>query len=242
MGGTMITQKDIDDATMHINGTNIADFGVLVEKMSVGAIETQQETYQGVNRTNFNVLDTIQYMRSINVNLFYSAPTRRELALIKSKIDNMMIGKLDLWLPDGFYYSAHLVSAGEENILGVERNKVIALCAYQFKGIRHDKLETVQTTAAADNKVYCKSTVPHTDCRLICTASQNYASLQIDTVTITNVSAGDVLVVDGITGRILQNGGLCAGNMSFIHFPSLVPDENTLTCVEDLTVEYYPTY
>ena len=233
----MITQKDIDSATMHINGVNIADFGVLVESLKVGAIETQQETYQGVNRSNFNVLDTIQYMRTINVNLFYSAPTRRELALIKSKIDNMMIGKLELWLPDGFYYSSYLVSAGEENILGVERNQVIALCSYQFKGVRHDKLEKVES-----NTVICKSTVPHTDCKLTCTASQNYASLQIDTVTITNVTAGDVWVVDGITGRILQNGALCAGNMSFIHFPSLVPDENTLTCPEDLTVEYYPTY
>lgn len=233
----MITQKDIDNATMHINGTNIADYGVLVEKLQVGAIETQQEVYQGVNRTNFNVLDTIQYMRTINVSLFYSAPTRRELALIKSKIDNMMMGKIDLWLPDGFYYFAHLVTAGEENILGVERNQVIALCSYQFKGIRHDKLETVN-----GNTVICKSTVPHTDCRLTCTASQNYAELQIDTVTIKNVSQGDVLVVDGITGRILQNNGLCAGNMSFIHFPSLVPEENTLTCPEELTVEYYPTY
>lgn len=238
----MITQKDIDDATMHINGTNIADFGVLVESFKVGAIEISSDTYQGVNRTNFNVLDTIQYMRTINVNLFYSAPTRRELSLIKSKIDNMMIGKLDLWLPDGFYYSAHLVSAGEENILGVERNQVIALCAYQFKGIRHDPLETVHTTALADNTLICKSTVPHTDCRITCTASQNYASLTVDTVTITSVSQDDVIVVDGINGRILQNGAPCAGNMSFIHFPSLTPDENALDCPEDLTVEYYPTY
>lgn len=238
----MITQQDIDNATMHINGTNIADFGVLVESLKVGAIETQQQTYQGVNRTNFNVLDTIQGMRAININLFYAAPTRRELALIKSKIDNMLTGKLELWIPDGFYYSAYLVSAGEEQYLGVEHNKVIALCPYQFKGIRHDELETVYTSVLADNKVYCKSTVPHTDCRLTCTASQDYASLQIDTVTITDVHAGDVLVVDGITGRILQNGGLCAGNMSFIHFPSLTPEENMLTCPEDLTVEYYPTY
>ena len=200
----MITQKDIDNATMHINGTNIADYGVLVEKLQVGAIETQQEVYQGVNRSNFNVLDTIQYMRTINVSLFYSAPTRRELALIKSKIDNMMVGKLDLWLPDGFYYFAHLVTAGEENILGVERNQVIALCSYQFKGIRHDKLETVN-----GNTVICKSTVPRTDCRLTCTASQNYAELQIDTVTIKNVSQGDVLVVDGITGRILHALATC---------------------------------
>ena len=236
----MITKQDIDNATMHINGENIADYGVLVESLKVGAIETQTSVYQGVNRTNFNVLDTLQYMRKIDISLFYTAPTRRELALIKSKIDNMMIGKLDLWVPDGFYYSAYLVSAGEETYLGVENNKVIALCAYQFKGVRHDPLVTIQ--ASVDTTIYCKSTVPRTDCRITCTATQNHASLKIDTVTITGVTAGDVLVVDGITGRILQNGALCAGNMSFIHFPSLAVGENTIDCVEDVTVEYYPTY
>lgn len=238
----MITRQDIDNATMHINGVNIADYGVLVEDLKVGAIESTVDVYQGVNRTNFNVLNTIQKTRAISVNLFYKAPTKRELALIKSKLDNMMVGKLDLWLPDGFYYFAYLVNAGEENVLGVERNEVIAVCTYQFKGIRHDPLETVHTTAASNNTVYCKSTVPHTDCRLTCTASANRTSLVIGSVTITNVSKDDVLVVDGITGRILQNGGLCAGNMTFTKFPSLVPEENTITCVEDLTVEYYPTY
>jgi hypothetical protein len=30
--------------------------------------------------------------------------------------------------------------------------------------------------------------------------------------------------------------------MSFVHFPQLVPGDNSITCVETLTVEYYPTY
>lgn len=59
---------------------------------------------------------------------------------------------------------------------------------------------------------------------------------------ITDVSEGDEIVVDGILGRILQNGAPCAGNMSFIHLPSLVPGENYFQCPEDLTVEYYPTF
>ena len=225
----MITKQDIDSASMYINGTNIADYGALVESFKVGAIKQTNTTYQGLNRTSFNVLTSQMAMRQISVNIFYKAPTRRELGLIKSKIDAALAGKLDLWLPDGFYYFAALTSAGEEQIIGVEYNEEIALCSYTFEGIRRDPL-------------YCKSLVPHTDCRLTCTASQAYESLQIGPVTITNVAEDDVLVVDGITGRILQNGALCAGNMSFLHFPSLVPGENTITCPEDLTVEYYPTY
>ena len=236
----MITKQDIDNASMYINGTNIADYGALVESFKVGAIKQTNTTYQGLNRTNFNVLTSQMAMRQISVNIFYKAPTRRELALIKSKIDAALAGKLDLWLPDGFFYFAALTSAGEEQIIGVEYNEEIALCSYTFEGIRHDPLKTIEV--ASGDPLYCKSLVPHTDCRLTCTASQAYESLQIGPVTITDVAADDVLVVDGITGRILQNGALCAGNMSFLHFPSLVPGENTITCPEDLTVEYYPTY
>ena len=236
----MITKQDIDNASMYVNGTNLADYGVLLESFRVGSSALTTATYQGRNRTNFMLLDTQVGMRSISVQLFYKAPTRRELSLIKSKIDNMLIGKLELWLPDGFFYTATMDSAGEEQILGVEYNEEIASCAYSFTGIRHDPLKTV-TLPSAD-PMYCESLIPYTDCRLTCKASRAYASLQIGPVTITDVSQDDVLVVDGINGRILQNGAPCAGNMSFIHFPRLVPGENYITCPEDLTVEYYPTY
>ena len=236
----MITKRDIDNASMYVDGVNIADYGALVKSFKVGASEVSNTVYQGRNRTSFNVLATQIGMRSIQVEIFYKAPTRRELGLIKSKIDNLLTGKVELWLPDGFYYTASMKSAGEEQILGVEYDEEIAVCAYSFEGIRHDPLERVEL--AAGETLVCKSLVPHTDCRLTCVASQDYASLQIGPVVITDVTEGDILVADGITGRILQNGGLCAGNMSFLHFPSLAPGANEIQCIEDLIVEYYPTY
>lgn len=236
----MISLQDIKNNSMNIGDVDISDYGVLVESFKVSGTQVDSEVYQGVNRTNFNVLSSIRSMRSISVSLFYSAPTRRELSLIKAKIDAMLKGKLELYLPDGFFYSAYLKSAGDEQILGVEHNQVIALSAYSFEGIRHDPIEKV--TLAAGETMQCKSTIPETDCRLICTASQNYESLRIGPVTITDVAQGDELEVDGILGRILQNGAPCPGNMSFLHFPSLVPGSNTIECVEDLIVEYYPTY
>lgn len=233
----MITPQDIADTSMEVNGVKLSTKGVITGEIKVGAIKVDNTAYQGRGRTNFNVLSSVQKMRQINVMLFYSETTKRDLGLKKSAVDNMLIGKLELKLPDGFYYSAYLDDAGEEQILGVENNKVIAAANYKFTGIRHDALETVNS-----NTVNCKSTVPKTDCRITCTATQDRASLLIDTVTITGVHTGDVLVVDGINGRILQNGALCAGNMSFIHFPSLVPGQNTIDCVETCKVEYYPTY
>jgi hypothetical protein len=56
------------------------------------------------------------------------------------------------------------------------------------------------------------------------------------------VSAGDVLVADGINGRLLQNGTPTTGNAAFTHLPYLVPGEQTIICPETLTVQYYPSY
>lgn len=237
----MITDRDIKQVTAFIDGVDIYDYGALVESFSVSGTAVVNTAYQGVNSTGFNVLSTIRGARQITLNLFYSGDTRRDLALKKAKIDNAIgNGKIDLFLPDGFHYFAYLTSIGEEKMLGVDRKGLIALCTYTLEGIRHDELESFEVTSG--QSFDCASLIPETDVRLTCTASQAYASITIGTVTITSVAQGDVLVVDGINKRILQNGGPCAGNMSFVHFPKLVPGLNTISCPETMTVEYYPTY
>ena len=238
----MITENDILQATAYINDVDIYTVGALVESFKVSGTAIDNTAYQGVNSTNFNVLSTTRGMRVITLNLFYKANNRRNLALKKAKIDNLIgNGKIDLKLPDGFHYFAFLTGCGDEQTLGVEGNEIIALCTYTLQGIRHDDLEKI-TGVTSGTSFLCKSLIPETDVRLTCTASQARASLTIGTVTITNVHANDILVVDGINKRILQNGAPCAGNMSFVNFPKLVPGNNTITCVETLTVEYYPTY
>lgn len=237
----MITEQDIQQATMFIDGVDIYNVGALVKDFKVSATAITNTAYQGMDSTNFNVLSTVRGMRVITVTLFYKGKTKRELALKKAKIDNALgAGKVELYLPDGFYYSAYLTSAGEESVLGVEGQDVIAVCTYTLEGIRHDELETLTITSGQHFE--CKSRIPLTDVRLTCKATASWSSLTIGTVTITNVHTNDTLVVDGINKRILQNGAPCAGNMSFVHFPQLVPGDNSITCVETLTVEYYPTY
>ena len=237
----MITQKDILDATAYVDGVNIFDVGALVESFTVSGTAISNTAYQGVNSTGFNVLSTTRGMRIISLTLGYKGTTKRDLALKKAKLDSMLgAGKIELHLPDGFFYTSYLTGVGEEAVQGVEGNKVIALCTYTLQGIRHDDLETETVTSGAT--FLCKSLIPTTDCRLSCKASIAYNSLTIGTVTITNVAQNDTITIDGINKRILQNGAPCAGNMSFINFPQLVPGENTISCPETLTVEYYPTY
>lgn len=250
----MITDKDIKQATAYINGVDIYEVGALVESFKVSATAVSNKVYQGKDSTDFHVLASLRTLRTINLTLFYQAKTKRDLALKKAKIDNAIgAGKIDLALPDGFHYAAYMTKAGTEEILGVEGNKVIALCTYELKGLRHDDLEVVSLTSG--DTFECKSLIPLTDCRISVPANGaagNYVIASTNgggSVTINNVGVHDTLVIDGINKRVLQNGAPCSGNMSFVSFPKLVPGDNKITVyyggvyrTKAITVEYYPTY
>lgn len=249
----MITEQDIKQATMFIDGVDIYDVGALVKDFKIGATAVENTAYQGVDSTNFNVLSTVRGMRPITVTLFYKATTKRELALKKAKIDNALgNGKVELYMPDGFYYTSYLTGAGEESVLGVEGQDVIAVCTYTLQGIRHDALETIETATVTN--FTCNSLVPYTDVRISFKYNFSYSAFTIACipngaqVSFTGISQNDTITIDGINKRILQNGAPCAGNMSFIKFPQLDRGLNYVkftapySLSQPITVEYYPTY
>ena len=249
----MITEQDIKQATAYINGVDIYEVGALVQSFKVSGTAVSNKVYQGKDSTHFNALVSLRTMRTITLTLFYEGKSRRELSLKKAKLDNVIsAGQIELYLPDGFYYDAYLTKMGTEEQLGVEGNKMIALCTYTLQGIRHDPLEVLDATSGV--AFNCKSLIPLTDVRISVPANGatgNYviASSAGGSVTINSVGAHDVLVIDGINKRVLQNGAPCSGNMSFITFPKLAPGENTITVyyggvyrTKAITVEYYPTY
>ena len=250
----MITDNDILQATAYINDVDIYTVGALVESFKVSGTAISNTAYQGVNSTNFNVLQTTRGMRVITLNLFYKGTTRRELALKKAKIDNMIgAGKIDLKLPDGFHYSAYLTATGEEQTLGVEGNEIIALSTYTLQGIRHDDLETITTKGFYF--FLCDSLIPETDARITLITGGYSGSFtikdeaDIGSVTVNNISANSEVTIDGINKRILVNGAPFTGTMTFIRFPKLVPGSNRILTSNNgtnlylnITVEYYPTY
>lgn len=221
--------------TAFINGKDIMDFDAVVESFKVSGSAIKNNIYQGKNRTAFHELSYSIGMKTVVLNLFFSATTRRQLTLNKSALDSLMVGKIVLHMPDGFYYDAVLTAAGELQMLGVEQNQLIALCTYTFQGIQRDDLRTV-----IGNTILVEGTAPRMDCRFACTATEDRTALQVGTITFSNIHAGDVVVADGINGVLTVNGSPVVA--SFTRLPYLVPGEQTITCPEELTVEYYPTY
>ena len=221
--------------TIWINGKNVREYHALVESFSIGGTPVKNEIFQGRNRTSWTQLSYTVGMRSITFSLFFSGPNRRALTLDKSAVDALMIGKVELHMPDGFYYTSSLKSLGDLKILGVEGNRVIGLCTYKLEGIRHDELQMV-----TGNTVYAQGTMPRMDCILSCTTTQARATLQLGPATFSDVPAGAAVVANGMTGELTVNGAQVKA--AFTRLPFLTPGENTIQCPETLTVQYYPTY
>lgn len=222
--------------TAYVNGVSILDVGAVLESYSVGGTEISNETYQGRNRTHFNLLAKQFGRKTVTMTVFFHAENRHDLTLRQSKLTSMLTGVVELGMPDGFYYRSTLDEVGDLSIIGVDGKGVIAECTYTLSGIQHDALQTVD-----GNTVNAIGTMWQMDCILSCTASRAYSSIRVGTVVFTGVARGDVLTADGINGRMLKNGTPTTG-VSFTHLPFLVPGVQTITCPETLTVQYYPSY
>ena len=233
----MIDKKYLlDTYELYIDDVPCSDYGALIESYGVGSTQITNDMYQGVNRTAFVELFQQLGQKLISINLFYAAPTRRRLAELQSRLDGLLTrGKVELRLPDGFFYSAVCNTLGDLRMLGAEDNQLIALCSYTFTGTQHDALVT-----SAGNSLYVNGSMPRMDCRLSCTASADHETLTLGTVTFSDIQEDDVVVADGMTGELSVNGEQVLP--SFTRLPFVVPGQNDFDCPETLTVQYYPCW
>lgn len=223
--------------TVYIDGVDVLDFGALVQSYKVGGTPVSQDYYQGRNRAAFVRLGYTLKLRPVTLVLFFAAPTQRELTTQKSALDAALLGTPDLYLPNGFYCRAVVQSTGELQMLGVEENKMIASCTYTFLGLLHDAPRTV-----SGPEVLVLGTYPQMPCRIECTASQAYETLQVGPVTFSGIAEGDTIMADGIDGILTINGEPAGTRASFLRLPRLVPGPQTIDCPEPVRVTYEPAW
>lgn len=228
---------------MMIDGEPLATFGgKSLLDYTIGETEITNATFQGINRTNWNNLKSMFGMRNIRLTILFDGVDLHAAKVQRSKFNAAVFGKHELYIPDdGFFYSAVCENIGEEILVGTgERNAQIK-SEYSFEGIRHDAL--VSVTVQPNGYMNCISTMPFTDCRLTVTSTWNANGVRVGSAYFHTVSVGDVLVFDGIEGKITKNGVNYAANVDWNQFPSLVAGQNQILSTADpVTVEYYPTY
>lgn len=146
-------------------------------------------------------------------------------------------GTVELWLPDGFTYRCVLTKAGDKTELdpyGCRVHTEYTLTGFQCRPLVR--------AVPAENCLYAYGTWPQMDCRLTARVGASAERYAMAGVTWSNVHQGDLLVLDGLEKRILKNGFSAALDCDAADWPRLCPGENRLTCPDQLTVEYYPTY
>jgi hypothetical protein len=225
-----------------INGTPLDTYeGAALLDYSVGETAIKNETFQGINRSTWHLLKSIYGVRQIKLTIVFTGPSRREVALQRSKLNGALFGASELFISDdGFFYDVTVESCGPEILVGEGAREVKIKSDYTFTGTRRDALVT--ETITGGGSIFCASTLPYTDARLTATVGTSAASYTLCGATFGAVTAGDVLVFDGIDGKITKNGANAAASVSWTEFPQLVPGENTITAPDAVTVEYYPTY
>ena len=225
-----------------INGKPLATWaGASLLDYSIGETPVNPVSFQGINRTSWHLLDNFFGMREIALTVVFSAPDLRTAKLNRSAFNMELFGKAELFIPDdGFSYTVACKSTGTEELIGIGQRNAQVKSTYTFIGIRHDDLKTIHVDT--NGIMYCLSTMPFTDCRLTATARINRNNFQLGGAIFPEVNPGDVLVFDGIEGKITINGENAAAAVSWVKFPQLVPGKNVIYCSDPAVVEYFPTY
>ena len=141
--------------------------------------------------------------------------------------------KVEMMLPNGKTYVAALTDTGE-----VEKSaEGVIDFALEFTGYQRGEIVKAQTP-----NIMCFSTVPETPYRITATVESG-GSFTMAGVTFSDCAVGDVLVIDGIAGKVTKNGNaMDISKTDFLKFPFLAPGKNTVTCTGAAAVEYYPIF
>lgn len=232
----------INNCGLLINGRPLEVYGgAALLEYSVGETAIKNETFQGINRTSWRLLKAMFTRREIALTFVFTGPDLHAAKLQRSILNGVLFGRSELFISDdGFYYDVVCTSLGAEELVGIGNASAQIKAQYTFEGIRRGPLKT--ETIAGGSSFWCESTMPFTDCRLTVTVGSSASSYTLDGATFGSVTAGDILVFDGINGEITKNGTNAAATTSWLEFPSLTPGINSVDALDDVTVEYYPTF
>lgn len=191
------------------------------------------DSFKGRKSSSFVLLNTAIGFGILTLPMIFEGTDRYNVTIKKSKFDQAILGKHVLTMDDGFLYDVYLDEFGG----AAYPNECMIECEYTVPAIRRGKDVTV-----TGNTVFCDSTAPETDCILTATVGQTGENYEIGTVTFPEVTAGEIITVDGINKRILVNGAPAADRAEWTWFPSLSPGINHITCQDTLTVQFHPVY
>lgn len=218
----------------YINSTNLSDLAAYVlADYTVTSAPINRTVYAG-GCASYVASKAKIGLKKIKIPLRVIKKTTQEAEAIKSYILSLcMSPETNLRLPNGCNYIVALTESGQAKKM---REGVIDFML-SFTGYQRGNLVTAKTPT-----VMCFSTVPETPYKITGVVA-DAGEYQIAGVTIARCAVDDVIVIDGLAGKLSKNGdAILIADTNFVSFPALSPGQNTVVCTTPATVEYYPIY
>ena len=224
-----------------VDGRGSSEFGArLLASYSIGGASLTRSRIQPTAGMRFIPAGSRVGLREINLPVHVFGQSPLEAQLQKSALDAALLADpVELYLPDGFLYTASCDSIGE--VTEYSQDGCILAGSYKLSGFRHGPLRTIQLPAGG-GEFLVQGTAPDIECRLTCTVASASDSYLMAGILWVDVKAGDVLVLDGIRRAVTKNGANALNQTDLTRWPLLAPGRNVMTAPDAMTVEYYPIY
>ena len=224
-----------------VDGRGSSEFGArLLASYSIGGASLTRSRIQPTAGMRFIPAGSRVGLREISLPVHVFGQSPLEAQLQKSALDAALLADpVELYLPDGFLYTASCDSIGE--VTEYSQDGCILAGSYKLSGFRHGPLRTIRLSAGG-GEFLVQGTAPDMECRLTCTVASASDSYLMAGILWVDVKAGDVLVLDGIHRAVTKNGANALNQTDLTRWPLLAPGRNVMTAPDAMTVEYYPIY
>lgn len=224
-----------------VDGRGSSEFGArLLASYSIGGASLTRSRIQPAAGMRFVPAGSRVGLREISLPVHVFGQSPLEAQLQKSALDAAFLADpVELYLPDGFLYTASCDSIGE--VTEYSQDGCILAGSYKLSGFRHGPLHTIPLPAGG-GEFLVQGTAPDIECRLTCTVASASASYLMAGILWVDVKAGDLLVLDGIRRAVTKNGENALNQTDLTRWPLLAPGRNVMTAPDAMTVEYYPIY
>lgn len=223
---------------MKVNGKDISMYRARVQDFVAGPSSINSNYFLGSKSMHPVFLSAEKGLRELMVTIEFQGDDWKDTDINISNFTAAVADvQADLYMEDGFYYFVILEAVSEPEVVLPEKQYV----TFTFAALRHEEMKQARFASSGALKV--AGNLP-ADCIVSITPNVNMGSVSIMGVTLKNLSAGLVVVIDGISKMVLEGARNKFGDTDLVEFPKLQPGINEITVPGDVTIEikYYPLY
>lgn len=225
------------EIAMHVNGISIEDFGGELMDYNVGGSQISTDYLKSAKGSSLVLFYSRPEVKQLEVNITFAAKDRHDVTRLISKFAAFCMDKVEICLPDEFYYTSILTAIGTPektlwNMFDVQ---------FTFTAIQHLPLETIEIY---DTTIIYVDGTAAADCIMEISSQSDLSNFVMNDIRIDKITANKSFIIDGLEKSVLQDGINAIGSTSLVSFPVLSPGKNLITLSEpaNVIIKYYPTF